>query len=176
MKTPTHEEILFLLKNHGLVLGRLVLNDSACAALTPEHVLAAVQNNGKAIKFIRTRRIWLTPIILLAAVNQNGNAIKYIPKNLITDEIVSIAIENCKHRDKCRAFTYASSELIKQFSLPRKLESDTECLISCEPIAEGECYKVCSLKESHTVSFEMWKTIKDQKLCCYCKTELCGDL
>ena len=133
--------------------------------------LAAVEQNSRALEFIDE------PIALevqLAAVNKNGIAIRFIK-----DPSLEVQIAAVKNNNRAIRFIKDPIKNIKYFGYTsKKLESDTECLIMGDAIAEGDYYKMCSVKADHIISFENWLKLEPQQCnnCCYCKGELLKEI
>lgn len=65
-------------------------------------------------------------------------------------------------------------KLYKAFIIPRKLEKNTECLVSRNVIKTGMEYKLCSVKCDHIILYDVWKQMvqtdsKWKNICAYCK-------
>jgi hypothetical protein len=59
---------------------------------TPEICLAAVKQDGYAIMYVSYKK--RTAEICLAAVKQQGWAYRWVPEDIITPEMIAVAIEN----------------------------------------------------------------------------------
>ena len=130
--------------------------------------LAAVQQIGAVIEWIPNP----CEEVQLAAVNQDGNAIKFIGN---PSEAVQLAAVNQNEKSIHLIKNKVCEKLLLKFKQTKRLPPDTECLIMGDVIGVGEYYKMCSNREDHVVSYEVWKTLdagETQDKCCYCKGNL----
>ena len=89
---------------------------------TPEICLAAVQQNGFALQYVKKQ----TPELCLMAVQQNGNSLQYVKKQ--THEI-------------CLAAVQQSEDALQYIKLPYKkvFRPFDDCHQLCEPLKENTC-------------------------------------
>ena len=136
--------------------------------LFEEVELAAVKKNPKALYYIKNP----SEKVQLAAVEEDGTAIRYIPKELRSEKVQLAAV-----KENGRAIEFIknpSSEIQKVvIQSDKPLPPKTECLITGDIVAEGEFYKLCSVKHDHIISFKSWSNIgRKRNICCYCKGKL----
>jgi len=140
--------------------------------LSEEICVAAVKQHGTIIKYVPLHL--RTEDVCIAAVKQNGKILHLVPRDILSEKICIEAVKQTSQALKYVPMEF-QLEIIKQLAVAKKLENGTECLIMGDVIGVGDCYKMCSTKRDHVISFESWIKIGDDKkcnYCCYCKGEL----
>ena len=153
--TPTEEMCLAAVKNNGRAI-RYVPQEF----LSKQIQSTALKQNGLAVKYIQTEK--LSEEICLEAVTENGLAMQYVPPIFQTKQMQITAL-----KQNPRALKFIK-EL--QVELLPRLTNDM-CLISMEPLSSGEKYKMCSNREDHIVSLDSWMGCESKFMmwCSYCK-------
>ena len=180
-----NSETHWLLQTQELCEAAINQNGMALEFVLPQFLqnqelcLKAIKQNGLALEFVPNSL--QSQEMCLEAINQNGLALEFVPKNLQTQELCLKTVNQ-----NGLALIFVSTEMLDDEILSRllsnndctfvfgfvKLPPDTECLISREPIAEKEKYKVCSLKDDHVISYDSYLLNKSKNICEYCKSEL----
>lgn len=138
--------------------------------LFEEVELAAVKKNPKALYYIKNP----SEKVQLAAVEEDGTAIRYIPKELRSEKVQLAAVKQDGTAIRyIKNPTEEVQKIVKSCYPVGRLPPKTECLITGDIIAEGERYKLCSVKHDHIISLKSWCNIgRDRNICCYCKGKL----
>ena len=182
----TYDFAKFVLQQDGNLIKHFIDNSMFNYQQLKELCLEAVKQNGLVLKFLhgqagkfdseRHRIREFCKELCFEAVKQNGLALEFVPKNFQPLELCKAAVNQNELAAIFISVDNLNNEMLLLFNKTKigfvKLPPDTECLISREPIAEKEKYKVCSLKNDHIISYDSYISNKNKNICEYCKSEL----